>query len=240
MTTAVILAAGLGSRLRPLTDDRPKCLMDLGGETILGRMVRLLGDAGVTSLVIATGYLPDALHRALAGCALPVRFVHCADYATTQNVVSLHRALSVIDAGDVVKLDGDVVFPVEVLTRLRAAMAGGGAVAVDDREPPRDEAMKVRVEHGVARAFGKGLAAHTCAGESIGVEWFDDAARAHVAAAIARAVSSGRTDVYYEDVYNDAVDAVAMRCVSVGDLAWTEVDDVSDLARARSLVATAR
>ena len=59
--TAVLLVAGIGSRLRPLTDDRPKALVDIGGETILGRAVRLLGEHGVERLVLATGYREDAV-----------------------------------------------------------------------------------------------------------------------------------------------------------------------------------
>ena len=55
MTVGILLAAGLGSRLRPLTDDRPKCLMDLGGETLLARLVRQLVAGGVEHLVVATG-----------------------------------------------------------------------------------------------------------------------------------------------------------------------------------------
>jgi NDP-sugar pyrophosphorylase family protein len=65
---AVLLCAGWGSRLRPLTDDRPKALMDVGGETILHRAARLLIAAGVKELVIATGYRADAGRHALAGC----------------------------------------------------------------------------------------------------------------------------------------------------------------------------
>ena len=65
--TAVLLVAGIGSRLRPLTDDRPKALMDIGGETILGRALRILGQHGVERIVLATGYREDAVRAALAG-----------------------------------------------------------------------------------------------------------------------------------------------------------------------------
>ena len=67
---AVILVAGVGSRLRPLTDDRPKALMDLGGETILGRALRLLRSAGVHDIVLATGYREDQSRSALSGVGI--------------------------------------------------------------------------------------------------------------------------------------------------------------------------
>lgn len=239
MTTAILLVAGVGSRLRPLADRRPKCLASLGAETILARQVRLLAAAGVARLVLSTGFAAEAVHAALAGCALPVTFVHNPDYATTQNVVSLHRALGAVGAGGVVKLDGDVVFTDALLPRVLGA-GGDAAVAVDGRQPVRDEAMKVRAARGLATGFGKGIPAAEATGESIGVEWFGDRARGSLAAAVATAVEAGRTGIYYEDVYAEVIArGVEMRCVGVGDLPWTEVDEASDLARAVALVRAA-
>lgn len=237
MTAAILLVAGVGSRLRPLTDARPKCLVPLGGETILHRQVRLLSAAGVTHLVLSTGFAAEAVHAALAGCALPCTFVHNPDYATTQNIVSLHRALAVAPPGDVVKLDGDVVFTADLMPRL-LGRAGEAVVAVDDRQPVRDEAMKVLARGGFAERFGKGIPVAEAAGESIGVEWFGAAARGVLAEVVAAAVASGRTDLYYEDVYSEVIGrGVRMACAGVGDLPWTEVDDRADLARAEALVA---
>ncbi|MDB4931826.1 MAG: hypothetical protein JWM10_4310 [Myxococcaceae bacterium] len=238
MTTAILLVAGVGSRLRPLTDRRPKCLASLGGETILARQVRLLAAAGVARLVLSTGFAAEAVREALADAPLPCAFVHNPDYATTQNIVSLHRALAVV-AGDVIKLDGDVVFTDALLPRL-LGRDDDAVVAVDDRQPVRDEAMKVRAVGGVAERFGKGIAVAEALGESIGVEWFGGAARATLAAAVGAAVAAGRTDLYYEDVYAEVVArGVKMRCVGVGDLPWTEVDEPADLARAVALVRAA-
>jgi hypothetical protein len=73
-TTAVILVAGIGSRLRPMTDDRPKALVDLGGETILGRSVRILTSYGVRKVVLATGYREDAVRAAMQGAAVAVEY----------------------------------------------------------------------------------------------------------------------------------------------------------------------
>src|SRR5688572_11526291 len=86
---AVILVAGVGSRLRPLTDDRPKALVDIGGETILGRTVRLLSEHGVTRIVLATGYREDAVKASLANAPVEVTYCSNAKYDSTQNSVSL-------------------------------------------------------------------------------------------------------------------------------------------------------
>lgn len=240
MTTAILLVAGVGSRLRPLTDHRPKCLVSLGAESILARQVRLLTAAGVTRLVLSTGFAAEAVHAALADFPLPVTFVHNHDYATTQNIVSLHRALSAVPPGDdFVKLDGDVVFTEALLPRV-LGRRDAAVVAVDDGLPVRDEAMKVSAVAGLAVRFGKGIHSSEAMGESIGIEWFAAGARSALAAAVDAAVNAGRTDLYYEDVYADVIArGVKMACVAVGDLPWTEVDDPADLARAASLVRAA-
>ncbi|MFO0603291.1 MAG: phosphocholine cytidylyltransferase family protein [Polyangiales bacterium] len=236
--TAIILAAGVGSRLRPLTDAVPKCLVPLGRETLLGRMVRLLAAHGAGELVVATGYREAQVREALASAPIPVRFAHCPDHATTQNVVSLHRALALVAPGrDVVKLDGDVAFDGALLARLFEA-GGDAAALVDGGDVPPAEAMKVTARGGRITRFGKGLDAASAAGESIGVERFAAGAVPGLVAAIARAVEGGRTDVYYEDVYNDLLDAgLAMAPVSTEGLRWHEVDDADDLARARAAFA---
>lgn len=235
MTLAVILAAGVGSRLHPLTLDRPKCLVDLGGESILHRMVRLLGAAGVGELVVATGFAAAMVREALRDAPMRVTFAHCADFATTQNSVSLARALAAAPPGPVLKFDGDLVFGAELLAR---ALAGeGSTVLVDDRASPRDEAMKVICDGDRAQRFGKTLDPQAARGESIGVERFTPGDRAVLERVLREAHDRGETDCYYEDLYDRAIArGVSLRAVSVRELPWTEVDDFDDLARARALI----
>lgn len=236
--TAIVLAAGVGSRLRPLTDHAPKCLVDVGSESMLARAARLLAAAGAAELIVSTGYRDDAVRAAMRDAPLPVRFAHCDDYATTQNVVSLWRALDLApDGRDVVKLDGDLVFEAAVLEALFEA-GGDACAALEDGVTPPDEAMKVEMADGRIRRFGKGVATARAAGESIGVERFAAATVPSLRRVIDAAVRGGRTNLYYEDVYNDLLDGgLAMRAASVARLRWCEVDDLADLDAARRLFA---
>ncbi len=238
--TAIVLAAGVGSRLRPLTDHAPKCLVSVGAESMLSRAARLLAEAGAAELIVSTGYRDDAVREALRDAPLPVRFAHNEDYATTQNVVSLARALAhAPDDRDVVKLDGDLVFEPAVLSRLLGA-DGDACAALEDGEAPPEEAMKVVLRGGRITRFGKGIAPVDAAGESIGMERFTARVVPSLKRVIADAVSAGRTDLYYEDVYNDLLDAgLAMGVARVGALRWCEIDDHDDLDAARRLFAGA-
>ena len=233
---AVLLCAGAATRLRPLTDDRPKCLLDVGGETILARAVRLLLSAGVRELVIATGYRQEDVRAALRECSAEVIFCHNADFARTQNAVSLHLCARAALGRSFFKLDGDVLFSPTVLERLLADDAPL-SVAVERRDDLGDEEMKVVTEGGDIRAFGKKLDPRRCAGESIGIEKLEPAAASALFRALERAVGDGRTDLYYEDVYGELIAAgMNAHAVDVSDLPWIEVDTADDLARARQWV----
>jgi choline kinase len=230
---AVLLCAGASTRLRPLTYDRPKCLLDVGGETILARAVRSLLSSGVRDLVVATGYREEDVRAALADCPARVTFCHNADFANTQNAVSLFLCAPALENRSFFKLDGDVLFHRAVLERL-ARDGAPLSVAVERRADLGGEEMKVVVEGSDIRAFGKELDPRRCAGESIGIEKLDAAASGDLFGALGRAVRAGRTHLYYEDVYGELIrEGMRAHAVDVGDLAWIEVDTAEDLARAR-------
>jgi choline kinase len=237
-TSAVILVAGVGSRLRPLTDDRPKALVSLGGETILARALRILAAHGVERVVLATGYREDALRRALATSPLHVEFVPNQDYATTQNSVSLALCEPALAGRGFFKLDGDVVFQPEVLERLDDSDAPL-AVAVDRTRSTDAEAMKFTLA-GSSRtisAFGKGIPLSRSSGESIGIERVSAGASQRLFEALRGHVARGSVSLYYEDVYSELISEGALQAeaIDVGDLPWTEVDDLADLERARAV-----
>lgn len=236
-TTAVILVAGLGARLRPLTDDRPKALMDLGGETILGRALRLLGAAGIDDIVLATGYREDQIRTALQEQGILATIIANPEYDTTQNSVSLARCQEALRGKSFFKLDGDVVFQPAVLERLQRSSAPL-AVAVDSARDLDAEAMKVQVARGRITRFGKGIALGEAAAETIGIERLSQAGGERVLAAIQSGIAAGRRDRYYEDYYSDLVvnGELEADAVEVGDLPWSEVDTLEDLERARRSV----
>jgi choline kinase len=242
-TVAVILVAGIGSRLRPITDDRPKALVDIGGETILGRTVRLLASYGVRKVVLATGYREDAVRAAMQAIRPEEQSIEAVEYCRnpafdrTQNSVSLALCRSAIGSDAFFKLDGDVVFQRQVLERLDAS-SSELAVAVDAGRTLDAEAMKVTVSGVNINAFGKGIALAESAGESIGIERIRGKASSTLFEAMDVAIAGGETGLYYEDFYSRLIaeGALIAEAVPVADLPWTEVDDFSDLERARQLV----
>jgi choline kinase len=235
---AVILVAGIGQRLRPLTDDRPKALVDVGGETILGRAVRQILAAGVREIVLATGYREEAVRDAMTSCAVPVRYCRNEAFDRTQNAVSLFLCREAVGDRAFFKLDGDLLFQDDVIGRLSSS-AGELAVAVERRDDLGEEEMKVTADGDRVLSFGKHLVPATSAGESIGIERVSGVAVSSLFHGLEQAVSAGETTLYYEDVYARLIArGLDARLVDVTDLAWTEVDTPADLERARELVAS--
>jgi choline kinase len=234
---AVILVAGVGSRLRPLTDDRPKALMDVGGETILNRAIRLLVAHGVQEIVLATGYREDQIRAAVRFLDVRITYFRNEAYESTQNSVSLGLCRPALRGKSFFKLDGDVVFKPDVLTRLSAARADL-AVAVDSHRALDAEAMKVRAECGVISVFGKEIPVANAYAETIGIEHLTSAGGDRVLSRIGSAMAAGSRDQYYEHFYSALVaeGSISAQAVEVGDLPWSEVDTFEDLERARAAV----
>lgn len=236
--SAVLLCAGVGQRLRPLTDDRPKALVRVGTETMLGRAVRLLVDAGVEHFVVATGYREDAVRASFAGFAHAVTFCPNPAFDRTQNSVSLWHCREAVEGRPFFKLDGDLLFDRRAIGRL-FAKGGDLVAAVAERPSLGAEEMKVMAEGDAIQAFGKGLDPRSCLGESIGIELVREEAGRALFQALSRTIEAGRTDLYYEDVYNDLItQGLDCRVADVTDLGTVEVDTPEDLAQAERLVAS--
>ena len=119
---AVVLAAGEGNRLRPLTDDRPKCLVELAGRPLLAWQLDALGRAGVDDVTIVTGYRADAI-------TMGSRRVHNPRYAETNMVASLMCARDAFAGDDDVLIAySDIVYEPRLVDALRATRSGIGVV----------------------------------------------------------------------------------------------------------------
>ncbi|HEY5958973.1 MAG TPA: phosphocholine cytidylyltransferase family protein [Polyangiaceae bacterium] len=235
--TAVLLVAGVGSRLRPLTDEVPKALVKVGAVSMLERAVNQLREHGVRRFVFATGYRQDAVKAAVLGLGIDARFCHNPRFEDTQNSISLLACRAELDGRGFYKLDGDVLFERAILERLDAK---GSAldVAVDGVRSLDAEAMKVIVDSQCKiLKFGKSVPLIDAKGESIGIERVSVNASKAVFGALAKLREQGIVDRYYEDAYSDLIEqgTVGAAAVEVGDLNWTEIDDHADLERATQL-----
>jgi choline kinase len=238
----IILAAGLGSRLRPLTDTTPKCLLDVGGVTLLERQLQRLAAAGVKRSIVVVGYLADQIEAHLAKSPPPLEVALAPNpiYATTGNCLSVLAARPQAGDDGLLIIDGDVVLTGDALSRLLADPAEC-SVLLDRETPLGEEEMKAQLDAGGKIVqLSKKLPPAACAGESIGVNRVGGAGLRRLWDEL-EAMKRGDAQGYYEDAFQKLIDAgTEFRTVPIGHDEWTEIDDLADLEDARVRFAATR
>lgn len=236
-TTAVLLAAGEGTRLHPYTLDRPKCLVEVAGRPLLDRALAALEAVGIEELVLVTGYREDVLLAFLERRAsrLRVRCVRNDVYASTNNAFSLWTAREAV-AGGFVLLDGDLLFEPDVL-RTVLHTAGDAVLAVERRSDLGDEEMKVLPGPDVTvAAVNKTMDPGVAIGESVGIARFSAAAATALWDRLGQQIVAGQRNVYYELAFEALIaEGMPFRIGDVTGLMCMEIDTPDDLAAAQRL-----
>ena len=220
------LAAGAGVRLRPLTDDRPKSLLEVGGVSLARRALESLRRAGVREVVAVTGHRAEAFD-AVRG--LLTREVFNERFDDHGNVYSLWCARDVVRGGCYI-VNSDVLFEDEVARRLVSA-AGSVVLCASDHGVDA-ESMKAVARDGRLVRLSKDapVGPHP---EYIGLTRIDPAHGERLATILDGFVERGDLDVYYENALTELAADVPVHLKPVDGLAWIEIDDHEDLARAR-------
>ena len=223
---AVYLAAGEGLRLRPLTDDRPKAMLEVGEVPLARRALESLRRAGVQDVVAVTGHCASAfadVRDLLSDERFNDRF------AEHGNVYSLWCARDVVRGGCYI-VNSDVLFEDEIARRLVAAR--GSAVLCAADHGVDEESMKAVAVDGRLRDLSKRapVGPHP---EYIGLTRIDPSHGELLSRTLEDFVRRGTLDVYYEDALAELAAQVPVQTVAVDGLAWVEIDDHDDLAHAR-------
>lgn len=238
---AVILSAGQGRRLLPLTADRPKCLIDLHGKTLLQWQLDALLAAGVGPITVVTGYAAAAVEALLERHydSRVVRAQFNPFFQVADNLGSCWIARDAFE-GDVLLLNGDTVFETPVVERLLAAPPAPIRLTVDSKAGYDDDDMKVVLDGERLLRIGKHLPVDAVDAESIGLLRFDAAGarRFRQAVEVALREPDGLRWWYLSVIDRLADEGVVQTC-SIRGLRWGEVDFPRDLEPARAVVADA-
>ncbi|MBI5473693.1 MAG: phosphocholine cytidylyltransferase family protein [Ignavibacteriae bacterium] len=235
MTTAVILAAGTATRLRPLTNNIPKCLLKVGGKSLLQRNLESLKDNCIQRVVIVTGFLEEMIHAAVRSMnlGLEVEFITNPAYDQTNNNHSLWLARPAVSGHDIVLLDADILFDRRILSHLLAS-THDDALVIRRSDSLGHEEIKCELDaNDAVLHIGKHLDPRTSAGESLGIEKFS----AHTSTKLFDVLSRRHViNEFYEASFQEVIDAGAtIYAVDSRGLPCAEIDTPDDLQHADEL-----
>ncbi|MFL6766216.1 MAG: NTP transferase domain-containing protein [Sphingomicrobium sp.] len=236
---AIILSAGQGSRLGHLVDDRPKCLIDFGGRTLLDRQLDTLEANGVHEAVVVTGFHDELVTAGIAkrSGGPAVRTIFNPFYKVADNTGSLFMAREEL-SGDCLVWNGDTLVSDALMGRVLANERSGICVTIDRKESYDEDDMKVVEEGGRLKAIGKRLPAEGVNAESIGLLAFRAGGAERFREAIEREMRTPEgTTVWYLRVIHYIAQSSEVWTLDIKGEEWGEVDFPPDVDAARELTA---
>jgi choline kinase len=233
---AIILSAGQGRRLLPLTENRPKCLIPLSARSLLEWQLRNLAEAGVRETVVVTGFGADQVEATLRTTQVPglsVRTLHNPFFALADNLGSCWAARREME-GEFLLLNGDTLFETAIAERLIDLPPTAPITVTIDRKSFYDaDDMKVQTEGAQLVAIGKTLEAELVDGESIGFLRFTCEGGGLFRAAVDQAMRrpEGLKQWYLSVIDRLARTAGQVGVMSIEGLDWGEMDFPADVKR---------
>lgn len=228
---ALILASGTGSRLKPLTDRNPKCLIPLkSGRNILELQILALDRAGIKDIIITTGPFEDQMVEFIEKCnpELDIKLVRNEIYEDTNYIYSMYKAEKYLNNEDILLMHGDLVFDDTVLTKLLDSCYENCVLIKRDHHPQKDFKAEIRDDGRVIKIAVDltGTSSHFLApfykfSHKSMVSWFEN---------IRRFVENDQKNCYAENALNELLESrIDLRAVYFNDELCVEIDDFEDL-----------
>jgi choline kinase len=231
---AIILAAGVGRRLETRLGGRPKCLLAVGGKTLLARLLEALAAAAVREAVVVVGHGAAAVRAAIGTgqAGMPVRYAFNPDYRKGA-ILSLWCARDELD-DDVLVMDADVLCPPALIARLVGAPQAS-CFLLDGSVAPSGEEQILMARDGRVHDIAKVRAVpagYDTYGESVGFLKVARAAAPVLRAALEAAVAAGRDDIEHEQVFPELLRQCVVGYERIDGSPWIEIDFPEDVERA--------
>ncbi len=236
VTTALLLAAGTGSRLYPFTENMPKCLTEVNGIPILERLVNSLAKKGFKRLVVVTGHMDHRIVEFLGSrtAGMTIDYVHSPRYKTTNNIYSLWMARQSIEEPFLL-IESDLVFDDSLLDN----MIYPDRIAVAKMQPWMNGTTVTLNKLKQVEAFQKGdtFSPEDVRFKTVNIYSFSQASWGHIKDSLDHYICAGKVHDYYETVFEEMVadGNLSLDSVSFDDNPWYEIDTVEDLIKAENL-----
>jgi choline kinase len=239
---AIILAAGVSKRLRPLTDTTPKCLLKIGHENLLERTIENVLANNINDFIFVTGYkedmIKDFVNKRFPG--INRIFITNPDYENNNNSYSLWMTKDHVN-GNILLLDSDILFDEKIITLLLTS-GHENCLAVNFTDNLDEEQIKVILDReNRVIEIGKEISIEKSAGESIGIEKFSGYFMKELFAILDRKISlENNVNEFYEasfqEVINNADSRNSIYAADVSEFTCIEIDTVQDYENAQKII----
>ena len=227
---AILLCAGLGSRMLPLTADRPKCLIEVGGKTILEHQLDALRHAGVSRVTVVGGYQIDAIERLLDE-RMPIadrpELAFNPFFAGASSIASVWLMRACLDR-DFCILNGDTVYGEALVADAIARLERGINLVVEPIDAAQPDDMLVRMADGLVEAVGKRLIFPAATHRSLGIVASVDGGSAYRDALDAVIREPDGVHRFHHDVIDRLARSQPVSGI-VADGRWVEIDRPEDI-----------
>ena len=235
---AVILAAGVASRLRPLTNHTPKCLLKVGSKNILELTIENLLANTISEIVIVTGYLENQIRDFidLRFPGLNITLLHNELYESTNNIYSLWLARIALNGDDMLLMDSDIIFDHRIIEKL-CSSERKNCLALKRHELSEEE-IKVRIDQkGRVLEISKEVKLSEAAGESVGIELFGKEVIQALFKVIDRKINVEKNvNQFYEAAFQELINfSHEIYAVDITEYFCMEIDTADDLKLAGEL-----
>lgn len=230
---AIVLSAGQGRRLLPLTERTPKCLLEVADRTVLELQLRSLARCGIEHVTVVVGFGARHVERFLAEEPVPgieVEALFNPFYIVSDNLATCWVARPAMD-GDFLLINGDTIFEDRVLRRLLDTPRSAVTLAIDHKREYDEDDMKVTLDgDGKLLAIGKQLKPERVSGESIGLLRFQGAGSLRFASELERAMRDPEAlGAWYLSVVDVMAQEGMVDTASIRSFYWREIDSREDL-----------
>jgi len=244
LKTAVILAAGRGSRLEVITDEIPKCLVEVDGRSLLERMLDQLESIGIETVIIVVGYRAESIHERIGETwgKMSIQYVLNTAWANTNNILSLFLAIDYLNFSFLL-LESDLILDDDALAEFGPfngigiesfkGHMDGTVVSLSDS----GNLSRMYLNSSPDRPKDASNLYKTVNIYSFNIKSFKE----FVVPILKDIVHTGRLDVYYEIAFAVAIERkfVSFRTIDFESYKWVEIDNVSDLNRAQFIFSDA-
>jgi len=231
---AIICVAGEGKRLRPLTEDRPKCLIKVGKKTILEYILDNISDCGIRDVVLIVGYKSEKIKSIIGTkyCNCRIKYYVNDIYYKTDNMYSLWMAKNEIEQG-IIFFNGDVITHPDILRKLLDSPCHN-AVSIDKNISLLEDSMKVKIINGKIKSISKDI--RDGDGWAIGIYKLSPEGSKDYYEVVKKLIRIGSSNASFVKPIELISKFTDVYAIDTDCLPWIEIDDFKDLKKAKSRI----